>query len=46
MTCMSFKVDYEHLKELSDKTIEWEKVLSVQVDGCKGFATSKKGLVN
>ena len=46
MTCMSLKADVEHLKEISDKTIEWEKVLSVHVDGCKGFITSKKGLVN
>jgi hypothetical protein len=45
-TIMPLKVDLDYLKDVNNKTIEWEKVLTTHENGIRIYIKAKEGLVN
>ena len=41
-----FEVDMDRVKDMSAKTLEWDKALGVHAEQCKQWISLKKGLVN
>jgi hypothetical protein len=43
---MPLKVDLDYIKDVNNKTSEWEKVLTTHENGIRIYIKAKEGLVN